>query len=215
MIPNYLSDVYTARDKYPEAWSHAHVEGDPRRLEWIKLFAKDLHAKDSTCYLNGKRGNPLDLSADAINILCDKADSAGRTPGGLACVVVDVIGSAGARPPYNSGNPAPYPVWGVYNTLIEGSGAPVDPNNVPGPPSPIVIQPYPDEPSWWGAVFTPAVQQCYRDAGRPFPDPKDDSVTLDGFRHWSRTSYDIRDGMTKEAALVKRIAELRKELGLK
>src|SRR5687768_4326859 len=91
MIPNYLADVQAAKLKYADAWSHAHVHGDPRRLEWIKLFAKDLHAKDPNCNLNGKRGNRHDLSADAINILCDAADSAGRTPEGQPCVVVDVI----------------------------------------------------------------------------------------------------------------------------
>ena len=42
----------------------------------------------------------------------------------------------------------------------------------------------------------------------------DDRVTIDGFRHWSRTAYDIRDGMTKEAAMAKRLKELRAELGL-
>lgn len=138
MIPNHLADVKRAQLRYADAWSHAHMEGDPRRLEWIKLFAIDLHAVNAACYLNGKRGNPLDLSADAINILVDKEDSAGRTPGGLACVVVDVIGGAGGS--------NPTPAWNVYNTLIEGSGAPVDPNHVPAP-KPTHI-PYPGDSRW-------------------------------------------------------------------
>ena len=128
MIPNYIEDVKAAKTKYADAWSHAHVDGDPRRLEWIKLFAKDLHAKDHNVGCNGKRGNPLDLSADAINILCDETDSNGRTPDGEPCVVVDVIGGAGG--------PTPSPIWGVYNTLVEGSGANVDPNATPAPPPP-------------------------------------------------------------------------------
>lgn len=29
MVPNYLSQVQQARDRYPEAWRSAHVHGDP------------------------------------------------------------------------------------------------------------------------------------------------------------------------------------------
>lgn len=147
MISNYFEDVKAAKAKYADAWLHAHVEGDPRRLEWIKLFAKDLRAKDPKVGANGKRGNKIDLSADAINILCAAADSAGRTPEGLPCVVVDVIGSAGARPPYTPSNREPYPVWNVYDTFVEGSGANVDPHSTPIPaPSP--VKPYPGDPVW-------------------------------------------------------------------
>ena len=138
MIPNYLEDVKAARVKYADAWSHAHISGDPRTLEWIKLFAKDLNAKDAKCALNGKRGDPKNLSADAINILCDAADSKGRTPEGLPCVVVDVIGGAGG--------PNPTPTWSVFDTLVEGSGAHVDPNALPQPPGP-AYPPYPPNES--------------------------------------------------------------------
>lgn len=131
MIPNYFEDVKAAKTNYPDAWKHAHISGDPRTLEWIKLFAKDLHAKDPRANLNGKRGDPKNLSADAINYLCDKEDSDGRTPDGLPCVVVDVIGGAGG--------PNPTPGWNVFTTLVEGSGAPVDPT-VSGPVPPPVIK---------------------------------------------------------------------------
>lgn len=126
-LPNYFEDVKAAKAKYPEAWKQAHT-GSPQTEDFIKLLAKDLHAKDVKVALNGKRGNPLDLSDDALNILCDKDDSKGRTPEGLPCVVVDVIGGAGG--------PNPVPAWGVMNTLIEGSGAHVDPSGTPIPPVP-------------------------------------------------------------------------------
>ena len=128
MIPNYEADVTAAIAKYPEAFSHAHHDGDPRRLEFIKLLGRDLHAKDVNVWCNGKRGNPKDLSADAINILCGSADSAGRTPDGQPCVVVDVISNAGL--------PSATAAWGVYNTLVEGSGAHVDPATVGTAPAP-------------------------------------------------------------------------------
>lgn len=149
MIPNYQADVEAAKNKYPDAWAHAHT-GDARTEEWIRLFATDLHAKDPNCCLNGKRGNPNDISDDAINILCDAADSEGRTPDGKPCVVVDVIGGAGG--------PNPVPLWGVYNTKTEGSGASVKPGPVtPVPPQPPVLPPGReealDEMKWLDAYY--------------------------------------------------------------
>jgi hypothetical protein len=127
-IPNYFADVEAARVKYPAAWAQAHT-GSPQTEDFIKLLARDLHAaKDVKVALNGKRGNPHDLSDDALNILCTAADSAGRTPEGLPCVVVDVIGGAGG--------PNPVPAWGVFTTYIEGSGAHVPPGaSLPVPPA--------------------------------------------------------------------------------
>lgn len=122
MIPNYLEDVKAAKAKYPEAWSHAHVTDDPKRWDFIKLLAADLHAKDPKVGLNGKRGNPNDLSMDALNYLCDKADSEGRTPEGLPCAVIDCITSAGI--------PSASPAWNPFTTVVEGSGAWVDPTQV-------------------------------------------------------------------------------------
>lgn len=144
MIPNYLAMVEACKTKYPDAWKHAHMEGDPRRLEFIQLCAADIHAIDGNVACNGKRGNAKDLSADALNILCTSAESSGRTPEGLPCVVVDVIQSAGSTDPNNP----PKPIWSVYTTLVEGSGANVLPGAVAPPvPSKPVYPPYPgDEP---------------------------------------------------------------------
>lgn len=196
-IPNYLADVQAAKVKYADAWLHAHHDGDPRRLEWIKLFATDLHAKDPKVNLNGKRGNPNDLSADAINILCEAADSAGRTPEGFPCVVVDVIGGAGG--------PNPTPTWSVFTTLVEGSGAAVTPTPPAPPPAP--FYPYPDEPTYWKR-FQDRMKSAYASVGRLFPDPNDP----DAYRRFSRCGYDCRTQEPREMAH-KHIKELRQELG--
>jgi hypothetical protein len=208
MIPNYLREVHAARSKYAEAWAHAHVDGDPRRLEWIKFLVADLRAIDPDVGCNGKRGDPRNLSADAINILCDAADSEGRTPGGLPCVVVDVIGSAGARPPYTASNPAPFPTWNVFTTLVEGSGANVDPGGIPVPPPPPSGFPYPDE-NTKGKAFQARVKRAYMDARRPFPDPNDE----DAFRHFMRYGFSAHE-MPETQAADKHIAELRAQLGV-
>lgn len=197
MIPNYLEDVKAAKVKYADAWTHAHVDGDPRKHEWIKLFAKDLKAKDNRVNLNGKRGNPNDLSMDAINYLCEAGDSAGRTPEGLPCAVIDVIGGAGGS--------NPQPVWNAFTTLVEGSGAPVDPNGVQPTPQPGF--PYPDEGTAVKA-YEVRVEKSYKAVGRKFPDEQDSSA----FRHFSRYGYSCKS-MPEPDAANKHIKELREELG--
>jgi len=203
-IPNYLEDVKAAKVKYADAWTHAHVEGDPRKHEWITLFAADMHAKDSRVAMNGKRGNPSDLSMDALNILCTSAESSGRTPEGLPCVVVDVIGGAGG--------PNPQPTWTVFTNAAEGSGAHVIPGAVPQPPIPPQPQPpvgfpYPDEPTAVLA-FQTRLKASYNAVGRKFPDEQD----ADAFRHFTRYGYSCR-GMAEPDAANKHIKELRAELG--
>ena len=201
-IPNYKKDVEAAAVKYADAWSHAHVEGDPRRLEWIKLFARDLHIKDPKVNCNGKRGNPNDLSADAINILCHKDDSEGRTPDGRPCVVVDVIGGAGGT--------NPQPTWSVYNTLVEGSGAPVDPNKIPAPsPSPGRV-PYPGDEVW-----DQVGEALFADYAKAGQSPN----ALMG-RWFGRTIWDAVEGddsgavLTVEASIQKHRKDWRSALGL-
>lgn len=201
MIPNYLAEVEAAKVKYADAWTHAHVDGDPRKHEWIKLFAADLHAKDAKAGLNGKRGNPNDLSMDAINYLCEASDSAGRTPEGLPCAVIDVIGGAGGS--------NPKPIWSPFTTVVEGSGAFVIPGAAgPTPPPSSPSYPYPDE-NTAGKDFQRRVKQAYTDAGRLFPDPNDQ----DAFRHFMRFGYSSHE-MPEQKAADKHIAELRKDLGL-
>ena len=135
MIPDYLEHVKAAKTRYPEAWRHAHVDGDPLKREWIKLLAADLHAIDVRVGLNGKRGNANDLSMDALNIL-DPDDGPGRTPDGRRCWVVDVIGGAGG--------PTPTPIWNAFTDPGASSGAWVKPGPAitlmpPTPPPPPVL----------------------------------------------------------------------------
>jgi len=153
VIPNYKKDVEAAAAKYPEAWRHAHVHGDPKAWDFIRLLAADLHAKDVNVGLNGKRGNPNDLSMDALNLVCEAADSAGRTPDGQPCVVVDVIVGAGGT--------NPQPGWTVFTTAVEGSGAWVTPGTgtIPPPQPPAVVPVVPgreealDEMTWLDAYY--------------------------------------------------------------
>ena len=169
----------------------------------------DLRALDSNVAMNGKRGNPNDLSMDALNILCEAAESDGRTPDNRPCVVVDVIGRAGAKPPYTAQNPAPHAAWGVYKTKVEGSVALVVPTiqQSDPPPPPQASFPYPDERV---AVrrFQVRVKAAYRAVGRPFPDPLDE----DAFRHFTRYGYSCHE-MPEPDAAAKHIAELRRDLG--
>ena len=205
MIPNYISYVEDAKKNYPEAWKHAHVAGDPRRWDFIRLLAADIHAVDLSVGLNGKRGNPNDLSMDALNILCDKSDSDGRTPDGEPCVVVDVIGGAGG--------PNPTPVWNVYDTEVEGSGAWVDPGESPEPPQP-PTPPTPTYPSYesmggdeGGKKVTRLMEADYKTAEKPGLDG--DS----GAWQW-RTAFDFLTGICKtvEESIAKHQPEWRASL---
>ena len=65
MIPNLLSEVEACKRQYPEAWRHAHT-GSARTEEFIRLLAARCHAISPRFGLNGKRGNPDDLSNDAL-----------------------------------------------------------------------------------------------------------------------------------------------------
>lgn len=212
MIPNYKRDVEAAQGAYPDAWAHAHIEGDPRRHEFIKLLGADLHAKDANVALNGKRGDPNDLSMDAVNILCDAADSQGRTPEGLPCVVVDVIARGGALPPYTPQNPAPSPAWSVFTDKPQGSGAHVLPGAAPEPPvpQPPAHTPYPGDPVWDAVGVT--LFADYASAGQS-PNPQMG-------RWFGRTIWDATEGdetgtvVTVEASIAKHRNEWRAALGL-
>jgi len=104
----------------------------------------------------------------------------------------------------------------TLDVLAEASFAPTvpgckPPGETPTPiPPPVTtpIQPYPDENAWWGGYYEPEVAKLYFEAGLPFPD------NSAAFRWFTRVAYDIRDGMTKEAAAAKHLKSLRAALGL-
>lgn len=128
MIPNYLEDVKAAQRKYPAEWKAAHVDGHPKRYDFIVLLARDLYQKDTNVGCNGKRGDPRNLSMDALNII-DPEDGPGRTPNGKRCWVVDVIARAGGS--------NPEPMWGAFSDPVASSGAWVHPMAVMLEPEPV------------------------------------------------------------------------------
>ena len=200
MIPNYIDDVRAAKADYPTQWANAHVDGNPGRHDFIILLAKRLHAKDKRVGCNGKRGNPDDLSMDALNIL-DEEDGPGHTPAGKRCWVVDVIGGAGG--------PTPTPIWNAFSDSGASSGAWVDPKIAGLPPvqTPPQYPPYPPDESTVDAAGV-ALFADFASAGQP-PNPQ-------MFRFAFRVAY---SWLTKEvpdlpASVTKHRKEWRAILGL-
>jgi hypothetical protein len=199
--PNYQAEVEKCAADNPQAFKDCHT-GNEHTEDFVRILAAQLHALDPRIGLNGKRGNPNDISDDAVNIL-DPIDGVGKTPSGRRCWVVDVVGSAGA--------PNAVPAWQQIMDEEGSSGAHVLPGPPPTPEP--VQQPYPSESpdgGWWGQEFDKAVEACYTEAGRVYPDPDDEK----SLRWCGRCAYDICAGLTKEDALEKHIAELRVALGL-
>jgi len=208
-VPNMLAEVERCKRKFPQAWADAHT-GNANTEGFIRILAADLHLVDAKFGLNGKRGNPNDISDDAINYF---GEGPGHDPthGNTPVTVIDVIGAAGS--------PAAVPQWAVIDQ--PGPGAWVKPMpvvvNPPTPEPPHVCPPcppvpptfdYPDE-NTTGKAFQARVKQAYTDANRPFPDPNDS----DAFRHFMRYGYSCRLMPEPEAA-DKHIAELRAQLGV-
>lgn len=82
---------------------------------------------------------------------------------------------------------------------------PLPPPLPPPPTSPSLTQPYPDEATWWTALFE-EIDRLYGLANHP--------RDLGTFKWSARTAYDIGAGMEKEKAKVKHLDELRAALGL-
>lgn len=202
MIPNYLADVIAARARAPRAWAHAHREGDPERYDFIRLLAADLHARDPRVGLNGKRGDPRDISMDALNI---RGEGRGRTPEGDPCVVVDVITGAGG--------PDPQPAWTVFDDPMTGSGAWVRPEPLaafPSPPPWAPAPPPPPPPYPGDAVFDTVGTSLFGDYAEAGVAPN----PLMG-RWFGRIIYDWLAGVvpTLEASIEKHRREWREILG--
>ena len=123
-VPNRYQTVVDVANKYPQAFRVAHTDS-PDKWVFIKLLAWELHQTDPKFGLNGKRGNPNDLSMDAINYL---GEGVGFDPtrNDRPVTVIDVIGGAGG--------PDPKPAWQVFNNpdTDRGPGAWVQPQPVPG-----------------------------------------------------------------------------------
>jgi hypothetical protein len=106
-IPSFRHVVEEMAAKHPDAWHHAH-RGGPRTEEFVRLLTARLHQMDPAIGLNGKRGNPSDISDDA---LCYKGVSVygdvDPTRGNAPVTVIDFIGSA----PSDYNGPNGVPAW--------------------------------------------------------------------------------------------------------
>lgn len=108
-IPNEVGTLQDIAARYPAEFACAHT-GRGCTWDWIKIAACELHRKDARWGLNGKRGNPNDLSQDVL--AWRGAGTAVDVVNGGAMEIIDVIASAGAP------NASIY--WGV------GPGGPGD-----------------------------------------------------------------------------------------
>lgn len=117
-VPNMLAHVESCKAKFPEAWKNAHT-GNPNTEDFVRLVAADCHAADPRFGLNGKRGNPNDISDDCLNFI---GAGPGKTPDGVPCTVIDFIQAAGS--------PDAKPVWNPQSDPEGSSGAWVAPASV-------------------------------------------------------------------------------------
>ena len=197
-IPNCLSTVEATKNDYPRAWSKCHVAGDPEAWDFIILLCKRLYAIDPLFGLNGKRGNPDDMSWDAVNWRGSATDPPN---------VIDVVAGAGGS--------NPQPSWQVTNT----TGAWIDPRTKNtyynygtgggNPPKPIP-PPAPKYPPYPGDAAGNAVGQIlfsdYERAGQA-PNP--------GMGTWfNRVMYDALTGMGYEESVKKHRVEWCSALGI-
>ena len=198
--PNYVKECEDLAEQYPTEFKNAH-SGNEHTEDFVRIVAAHLHAMDANVGLNGKRGNPNDISDDALNIL-DPDDGPGTTPEGDKCWVVDFIAAAGAPNASITWNPLP-DAEGSTGAWVEPGAPPDDGGGDRG-----MAYPYPDEPTTVRA-YQDRIQATYAEAGRSFPDPNDS----DAFRWFTRYGYDCM-AMPEPDAANRHIAELRAELGL-
>lgn len=207
-IPKMLAEVERLKAKFPQAWNDAHT-GNANTEGFIKLLAAHLHAINPAFGLNGKRGNPLDLSDDAINFKGEGADF-DPTDNNAPRTVIDVIGSAGA--------PNAFPTWAVVTKADAPVGAawvkpgaavvvPDPPPAIPPPPPKPVYPPYPADESVIDAAGV-ALFADFAQANRT-PDPQ-------VFRFAFRVAYSwlTKETPSLDASIAKHRKEWRAMLGL-
>ena len=137
-IPNYLGVVRDLAAQYPDEWRAAHANG-PQTEAFIRRLAWVLHQRDPRVGLNGKRGNPSDISDDVIcyDGVSERGD-VDPTRGNAPVTVIDVIASAGspnASPAWFAVGPAtphPHAAW-VRPTPVGGETPAPGPTPTPTP----------------------------------------------------------------------------------
>ena len=126
-VPNMLHVVESAKELYPQDWKDAHT-GNANTEGFIRKLAPMLHAEYEEFGLNGKRGDPNDISDDAINWKGEGADT-DPTNNNSPVTVIDVIGGAGG--------PSPYPTWAIVtNPSAPVKAAWVEPGDIEEPEVP-------------------------------------------------------------------------------
>lgn len=122
-MENMINVVAEMRDRYPEAWRNAHT-GNAQTEDFIRLLAWELHSKhDPRWGLNGKRGNPEDVSDDVV-AWNGEGTARDKTRGFAPMEIIDCIGGAGG--------PNPTPAWNVGPGGPGDVGAWVQPDPVGG-----------------------------------------------------------------------------------
>lgn len=212
-VPNLLNEVEAARQKYPTAWANAHT-GNAQTEDFIRLLARDVRAKYGPKWgLNGKRGNPQDISDDILAYAGE--GSAVDVVNGGPMEIIDVIGAAGT--------PSAVPTWNV------GPGGPGDrgtvvtvftvPGDTPAPDPCAACKSelatlkatsvpkvgYPGDAVWdaFGSVYEADVKR----AGQ--------TLNAQSFRWAGRTIHDdYMEGLTLEASIARHRAEWCAVLGI-
>jgi hypothetical protein len=198
-IPNFLEEVRTAQDLFPNEWRSAHT-GGPGTEDFIRLLAARLHAMDPRCGLNGKRGDPRDISDDVIAIRGE--GSAVDLVNGGPMEIIDVIVGAGG--------PNPQPAWSVAPGGPGDKGTWVAPSPGPTPqpqqgqgPAPVVnLQPV--------LTAIAALDAKFNDVG----------IKLDATRHAldaikaaaEKASADARDAASRTAGIDATVNDSRRRL---
>lgn len=126
-IPNLVDVVARLAAQYPEEWRQAHT-GSAQTEYFVRRLAWVLHQQDARFGLNGKRGNPEDISDDVVCFDGVEVGPDGKrrggdfdpTRGGVPVTVIDVIGGAGG--------PDPRPTW--QHPLTPSAAAWVQPSPV-------------------------------------------------------------------------------------
>jgi hypothetical protein len=203
MIPNYLETVARLAREHPQEWRDAHTSS-PNTEAFIRRLAFTLNQMDPNVGLNGKRGNPNDISDDVIAIYTAEGSVVDRS--GLRMEIIDVIAGAGG--------PNPQPSWAAVGGPSPGAWVKPQPVGTIPPvvkpcPDPKAHEPkppvpYPDETTFWRA-YELAVVEAYRARGR--------EIDSQSFRWFTRVAHDIAaHRMNPEEAAAKHLQELQRAL---
>lgn len=123
--PDRRDVVQAVSDADPARFACAHVESRPCKLDWIQAVAAELHKIDQRWGLNGKRGNPADISMDVVTFRVGPTDR--------HVEAFDVCGGCGGgNPSVTWNNITNYATMGQPGTAIWV--APVVGSDPPPPP---------------------------------------------------------------------------------